>query len=189
MDVERIESWRGQDVVDREGEKLGKLEDVYVNLASGEPGLAAVKSGMLGRKVRLVPLDGASFAHDAVRVPIDRERFDSAPEAEGEGRLERDSELAVFEHFDLEAPHGEEGPRYESTQAAAARRAEADQQRRRADELEEAAERKGAEAQEAHRRAEEAQDSAHAAEREREDALNEARSAREQADRSDRPPA
>lgn len=187
MDIEHIEGWRGQDVVDRDGEKLGKLEDVYVDLASDEPGLAAVKSGVLGRKVRLVPLEGASFARDAVRVPVAKERFEDAPEAGGEGRLERGVELAVFDHFGLEAPYGDEGPRYESMQAAAARRAEAAEHRRRADELEATAERKAADAQDAQRRAQEAEDAARMAEREREDALNEARAARERAERADRP--
>ena len=188
MDIERIESWRGQDVLDRDGEKLGKLEDVYVDLGSGEPGLAAGKTGRLGRTVRLVPLREASFARDAVRVTIAKERFDSAPEAGEEGVLERGVELTVFDHFDLPAPAGEEGPRYESTQSAAARRAQAEEQRRHADELEAAAERRAEEAQDAHRRAEEAQDAARAAEREREDALNEARSARERAERTEHPP-
>ena len=189
MDIERIESWRGQDVLDRDGEKLGKLEDVYVDLGSGEPGLAGVKTGLLGRTVRLVPLHDATFARDAVRVTIAKERFDDAPEAGDEGVLERGVELTVFEHFDLPAPAGDEGPRYESTQSAAARHAEAEEQRRRADELEGTAERRAEEARDAHRRAEEAEDAARAAEREREDALDEARSAREHADRKDLPPA
>ena len=189
MDIERIESWRGQDVLDRDGEKLGKLEDVYVDLGSDEPGLAGVKTGLLGRTVRLVPLRDATFARDAIRVTIAKERFDNAPEAGDEGVLERGVELAVFDHFDLPAPAGDEGARYESTQSAAARHAQADEQRRHADELEAAAERKAEEAQDAHRRAEEAQDAARTAEREREDTLNEARSAREHADGVDRPPA
>ena len=29
LHVERIESWRGQDVLDSEGEKAGRLEEVY----------------------------------------------------------------------------------------------------------------------------------------------------------------
>lgn len=188
MDIERIESWRGQDVLDRDGEKLGKLEDVYVDLGSDEPGLAAVKTGLLGRTVRLVPLRDASFARDAVRVTVAKERFDNAPEAGEEGVLDRGAELAVFDHYDLPAPAGDEGPRYESTQSAAARHAQAEEQRRHADELEAAAERRGEEAQDAHRRAEEARDAAHAAEREREEALNAARSAREHAERTEHPP-
>jgi hypothetical protein len=189
MDIERIEGWRGQDVLDRDGEKLGKLEDVYVDLASDEPGLAAVKSGLLARKVRLVPLLDATFAREAVRVTIAKERFDTAPEAGEDGVLERGVELTVFEHFALSAPTGDEGPRYEATRSAAARHAEAEEQRRHADELEAAAQRRADEGQDAHRRAQEAQDAARAAEREREDALNEARSLRERADEADRPPA
>jgi len=189
MDIERIEGWRGQDVLDRDGEKLGKLEDVYVDLASDEPGLAAVKSGLLGRKLRLVPLHDATFARDAVRLTIAKERFENAPEAGDGGLIERGVELTVFAHFDLPMPSGDEGPRYESTQSVAARHARAEEQRRHADELETAAERKADDAQEAHRRAQESEDAARTAEREREDALNEARSARDQAEQADRPPA
>ena len=43
--VENITDWRGQDVLDAVGEKLGKLEEVYFDGETDEPTFAAVKSG------------------------------------------------------------------------------------------------------------------------------------------------
>jgi sporulation protein YlmC with PRC-barrel domain len=36
MEIEQIEEWQGQDVVDCDGEKIGKLEDVYFEAGSRE---------------------------------------------------------------------------------------------------------------------------------------------------------
>jgi len=187
MDVERIEEWRGQEVIDQAGEKLGKLDDLLLDLATGEPRLARVKSGLMGRKARLVPLEGASFARDAVRLAISKERFEAAPEAEDAARLDRRDEIATFEHYGLQAPEGSDGERYETSAAAAGRREEAAAERGQAEELEAAADRQAAEAQDAHRRAEEAQEAARTAEGEREDLLEQARQARERAERAERP--
>lgn len=40
--VERIETWRGQDVLDSAGEKAGRLEEVYYDAAGQEPTLISI---------------------------------------------------------------------------------------------------------------------------------------------------
>src|SRR3954454_18094383 len=58
--LEDIKTWRGRDVVDSDGEKIGTLEDVYLDRASGEPEWAAIKTGRFGTKVSFAPLRDAS---------------------------------------------------------------------------------------------------------------------------------
>ena len=36
-------------LIDRDGEKIGKLQDVYVDVESDEPQFATVKEGFIGR--------------------------------------------------------------------------------------------------------------------------------------------
>ena len=84
INVEHIEGWRGQPVLDPAGEQLGKLEEIYFDKSSGTPLLAAVKSGLLGRHSKLVPIDGASVSRDYVRVVHDKATVDAAPEAAGD---------------------------------------------------------------------------------------------------------
>jgi len=41
--------WHGKDLVDRDGERIGKLEDVYFNVGIDQPQFATVKEGLIGR--------------------------------------------------------------------------------------------------------------------------------------------
>ncbi len=66
MEIERIEDWIGREVDDADGNKLGKLDEVYFD---GDRAVAGeVKPGVLSRKRIVVPLEGASVTRDAVRV-------------------------------------------------------------------------------------------------------------------------
>src|SRR5271170_4112991 len=68
LSIEQIVDWRGQDVFDSDGERLGKLDEVYYDRDSGEPVIASIESGLLGRHSSLVPLVGATAGRDYVRV-------------------------------------------------------------------------------------------------------------------------
>ena len=78
--VERIESWRGQDVLDSAGEKLGRLEEVYYDAAGDEPVLISIKHGRLGHQVKLAPLSDAAVSRDYVRLPFTGEQLAGAPD-------------------------------------------------------------------------------------------------------------
>jgi hypothetical protein len=42
---QNIGEWQGKDLVDRDGEKIGRLEDVYVDVETDEPMFGTVKEG------------------------------------------------------------------------------------------------------------------------------------------------
>jgi sporulation protein YlmC with PRC-barrel domain len=44
-----LPQWHGKMLVDRDGEKIGKLHDVYVDVENDEPQFATVKEGLIGR--------------------------------------------------------------------------------------------------------------------------------------------
>lgn len=79
INVEHIEDWRGKDVVDRAGVGLGKLHEVYYDEGTQTPILLAIKHGLLGRKVTMIPVDGATVGPDYVRVAHERGTVDAAP--------------------------------------------------------------------------------------------------------------
>ncbi len=92
--AEQITDWVGQDVRDIDGESLGKLEDVYVG-RDGEPWLAVVKHGLLGRKHTIVPLNSATVGRDYVRVAYSSKQVADASEAVGIDAGEQIGEMAV----------------------------------------------------------------------------------------------
>jgi hypothetical protein len=178
--VEHIEAWRGQPVIDPDGEQLGKLDEVFFDAASSTPLLISVKSGLLGRKSTLVPIDDATVGPDYVRVRHRQAVVDGAAGIGGDGTPDGDQLNALGNAYGLKFA---DRVRLESATARDAKRAEADAARARAEQLEADAEHKLAAREAAQEEAAAAGDSAGRAEREADDARQAAENAREHADR------
>src|SRR3954471_9521115 len=110
--VENITDWRGQDVLDAVGEKLGKLEEVYFDGETDEPTFVAVKSGTISKSLTLVPLARASVGREYLRVDRGKGEFKKAPSFDTDVELSLDDEAATFRHYGLDyTPAGEGAPR------------------------------------------------------------------------------
>jgi hypothetical protein len=124
LDVEAINEWRGQDVLDPDDQKIGRLEEIYY-----APGFACVATGLFGRRLSFVPLAGASMARNHVRVAYPAALVKDAPNVEPDGQLTVAEEEALFDHYGLEGAvgTGTVSPRLVryQTKAAAAQVAEA----------------------------------------------------------------
>ena len=80
-----IATWHGTQLVDRYGEKLGKLKDVYVDVETDEPMFGTVKEGRLGRHLTFVPLAGITIGPDNLQVTVSRDEVKAAPNIELHG--------------------------------------------------------------------------------------------------------
>src|SRR5919197_3358886 len=100
--VENITDWRGQDVVDPNGEKLGKLEEIYYDGETDEPAFAAVKTGLVSKSLTLVPLLRASVGRDYLRVDRRKAVFKKAPSFDTDAELTLEDEGAVYDHYSLQ---------------------------------------------------------------------------------------
>ena len=109
--VENIGEWRGQDVVDPNGDKLGKLEEVYYDGETDEPAFAAVKTGLVSKSITLVPLERASVGRDFVRVDRRKAVFKQAPSFDTDTELTLDDEAATYEPYSLAYTPAGEGAR------------------------------------------------------------------------------
>lgn len=165
--VERIETWRGQDVLYSAGEKAGRLEEVYYDAAGQEPTLISIKQGRLGHQVKLAPLVDPVVSHDYIRLPFSGQQLGGSPDVTVGDELTAEQCAAVCALFAVPCPSS--GPLV-SASLLARRTDEAEQARRRADELQLTAEERKREAEEARGRAGAAAEEAHAAQRAREQA-------------------
>jgi hypothetical protein len=109
--VENIADWRGQEVVDPNGEKLGKLEEVYYDGETDEPSFIAVKTGLVSKSLTLVPLLRATVGRDYVRVDRRKAVFKKAPSFETGTELTLDDEAKTYEHYSMEYTPAGEGAR------------------------------------------------------------------------------
>ncbi len=159
--VESIESWRGQDVLDSAGEKVGRLEEVFYGAVADEPVLISIKHGMLGRQVKLAPFSDAAVSRDYIRLPFTGEQLGGAPDVTVGDELTAEQSAAVCALFGVPQSSGP----LVGASLRARRNDEAEQARRRADELELTAAERKREAEAASHRAGAASEEAHAAQR------------------------
>ena len=59
-DLGVLRGWGGQDLVDRDGVKAGSIVDLYIDEQTEQPTWGLVRTGLLGSRQTLVPLDQAT---------------------------------------------------------------------------------------------------------------------------------
>jgi sporulation protein YlmC with PRC-barrel domain len=97
-----VADWHGKLLVDVDGEKIGKLEDVYVDVETDVPQFATVKEGLVGRHLTFVPLGGIKVGPDELQVAVSREQVQAAPNLELQGdELSQADESALYHHYEL----------------------------------------------------------------------------------------
>jgi PRC-barrel domain len=112
FEAANIREWRGHDVVDAEGHKIGELEAVYVDTGTDQPSFGTVEVGLPTRhRLVFVPLDGATVGPGYIKVGYDRKQVKDAPSIETDGELPAGDEQAVFQHYGLVYQPGSDGER------------------------------------------------------------------------------
>jgi hypothetical protein len=110
--VEDIKQWRGQDVIDPEAKKLGRLVEVLYDTQSDTPAFALVRSGHVGgRHVTLVPLSGASVGQDYLRISVEKGAFKDAPAFDPGRELSAEDEAAAYDYYGIAYPGSDSSTR------------------------------------------------------------------------------
>lgn len=171
VEVEHLDEWIGSEVVAANGDKLGKVTEVYYR---GADALAVqFRSGLIGHKYHLAGLSGATVSTKHLRLGVS-ETIASDGDLDAEGltlMANGDSRLQGLTVDDLESGSARE------ERLEAARRASEE-----ADALEAQASARTEEAERTARVAEESAQAASAAEQARLDAVQAAQAARQRAD-------
>lgn len=107
-----LREWRGHDVRDSDGDKIGQLEAVYVDTASDLPSFATVQIGLPGRRrLVFVPLNDARVGPGYLKVAFDKKQVKEAPSIDTDGELPATEEEVVFAHYGMTYSLGSGGER------------------------------------------------------------------------------
>ena len=109
-----VADWQGKSLVDQNGERIGKLQDVYVDVETDVPQFATVKEGFIGRHLTFVPLGGIKVGPDELQVAVYKSQVEAAPNIELQGdKLSQADESTLYHHFELNytPPNTESGRR------------------------------------------------------------------------------
>ena len=112
--VDEIRDWAGRNAVGPDGDKVGKVDHLYLDRQTGEPTFAAVKTGLFGSSDSLVPVEGASLAGDDVRLAYDKAKIKDAPNVDADAELSEAEEAKLYDYYGIGGYSQYEGPDHES---------------------------------------------------------------------------
>jgi sporulation protein YlmC with PRC-barrel domain len=94
--------WHGKDLIDRDGERIGKLEDVYFDVGTDQPQFATVKEGLIGRHLTFVPLTEVTIGPDNLQVSASKAEVKDAPNLDVErDELSQSDESTLYHYYQL----------------------------------------------------------------------------------------
>lgn len=89
-------------MIGADGEKIGTIEDVYLDNGTDRPAWVAIKPGWFGRNISLVPIAQATEVGGDLQVPFEKERVSSAPHQDPGHDISEIDEQALYRHYGLD---------------------------------------------------------------------------------------
>src|SRR3954462_3735511 len=108
---EQLGELTGATAYDRDGDKLGRIEQVYFDDNTDQPKWITVNTGLFGMGDSFVPLQGAQFDGDRVTLAYNKATIKDAPNVDGERHLDADEERQLYRHYGLDYDSGTAGRR------------------------------------------------------------------------------
>jgi uncharacterized protein (TIGR02271 family) len=96
---DQVQQIIGTTAYDSNGNKIGKVGQVYFDDVSGEPEWATVNTGLFGTSESFVPIRDAEFSGDRLVVHHDKDRVKDAPNVGDDGHLSPEEERRLYDHY------------------------------------------------------------------------------------------
>jgi uncharacterized protein (TIGR02271 family) len=95
--------WRGRELVDADGDKVGTVEELFRDDDTDQPEWAAVRTGLFGTKLSFVPIQNAEPTGESVRVPFSKSQIKDSPKIDdSDGQLSQQEEAELYSHYGME---------------------------------------------------------------------------------------
>jgi uncharacterized protein (TIGR02271 family) len=108
-----VQAWIDRPLMGSGDDRIGKVDQIYVDRETGEPKFLAVRTGLFGHNVSFVPIDEARETDDGVTVPYTKDQIKDAPNIDADAEIEEAEEQRIYEHYNL-SWSGYEGADHES---------------------------------------------------------------------------
>jgi hypothetical protein len=95
---EQVKSWGGKLLVDRTGQPIGSITQVYTDDATGLPEWATTR---LGEATFFLPLQGAVEADGQIRVQVRRDDVAKAPGVVDRRHITPDEEARLYRYYGI----------------------------------------------------------------------------------------
>jgi uncharacterized protein (TIGR02271 family) len=89
----------GSTAVDADGDKIGKVGQVYLNDATGQPEWVAVRTGLFGTRESFAPLYNAQPGDGELRLAVTKQMVKDAPSIDADEHLDEAETEALYQHY------------------------------------------------------------------------------------------
>ena len=89
-----------------DGDKIGKVEQVFLDDNSGEPTFLTVNTGLFGAKENFVPVKGARQDGDRVVLPYTKDVIKDAPKVDADQHLSPAEEEELYRYYEMNYDDG-----------------------------------------------------------------------------------
>jgi sporulation protein YlmC with PRC-barrel domain len=105
-DTQTAIGWRGYELIDRDGERIGTIREIYLDQQTNQPEWATVKTGLFGTQQTFVPIRDATSEGEIVRVPFEKGHVKDAPSVDPDKELSQAEERELYEHYGVDYSRG-----------------------------------------------------------------------------------
>jgi uncharacterized protein (TIGR02271 family) len=99
LDQGQIDQVTDSDAYGSDGDKIGKVGQVYLDDQTGQPAWVTVNTGLFGMNESFIPLADANFSGDRLTVPYDKNKVKDAPNVAADGHLSPDEESELYAYY------------------------------------------------------------------------------------------
>ena len=97
----------GATACDRDGDKIGKVGQVYYDDATDQPTWVTVNTGLFGTQESFVPVSGAELSGDRVTLAYDKATVKDAPKIAEDGHLSPQEEQQLYRYYGVDYGAGQ----------------------------------------------------------------------------------
>lgn len=92
----------GNDLKNTDGEKIGKINEIYLDRQTNEPEWIATNTGLFGTNVSFVPIANATVDGEDVIVSFSKDLVKGAPNMDADGSLSKEQEAELYDYYDMD---------------------------------------------------------------------------------------
>jgi uncharacterized protein (TIGR02271 family) len=97
----------GTTAYDADGDKLGKVGQLFLDDQTGRPEFVTVNTGLFGTNETFIPVSDASFDGERLTLPFDKAKIKDAPNVDADGgHLDQSEEQRLYEYYGMSYDKG-----------------------------------------------------------------------------------
>jgi uncharacterized protein (TIGR02271 family) len=89
----------GSTAIDADGEKVGKVGQIYLDDATGQPAWVTVSTGLFGMRESLAPLYNARPGQGEVHLAVTKQMIKDAPNVDADAHLAESEVETLYQHY------------------------------------------------------------------------------------------